>query len=133
MQHAIRDRIGAEALEHPVTDLRMTLEQLSLVFRQSVRLAEDLVRHGELADIVKSARDAYDLDVVRLEAEARRDPLRESGDTSGMAIRVCVTCVDGSRQAVRRLDPRCAVGAARELLQVGELDHLRAVRVDAVL
>src|SRR4051812_32556548 len=86
VQHAICDRIGAEALEHPVADLRMALEQLSLVFRQSVRLAEDLVRNGELAHVVEAAGDAYDLDVVRAEAEARRDPLRELRDACGMTV-----------------------------------------------
>src|SRR6266540_4273266 len=43
VKHPLRDGIDSEALEHAVTDLRMTLEDESLAVRERTRLAEDLL------------------------------------------------------------------------------------------
>ena len=58
MQHPVGDRLDAEALEHAVADLRMTLEHEPLGVGQRARLAQDLLRDRELAEVVQARRRA---------------------------------------------------------------------------
>jgi hypothetical protein len=90
MQDPLGDRLDAEALEHPVTDLRVALEHESLGIGQGRRLAEDLLRDRELAQVVQAGREPDQLDLVRAEIEALRDLGCEPRNALGMAAGVRV-------------------------------------------
>ena len=74
VQHPVGDRLDAEALEHPVADLRVPLEHEPLRLGQRARLAEDLLRDRELAEVVQAAGEPGQLDLLGGSAELRRDP-----------------------------------------------------------
>ena len=69
VQHPLRDRLDAEALEHPVADLRMPLEHEPLRLVERARLAQDLLGDRELAQVVQAAREARQLDLRLVDAE----------------------------------------------------------------
>src|SRR5206468_2725637 len=58
VQHPVGDRVDAEALEHPVSDLRMTLQHEPFGAGEGTRLAEDFLGDGELPQIVQASREA---------------------------------------------------------------------------
>ena len=82
---------------------------------------------------MQAAREPRELDLLLVEAEPRSDPRREVGHARGVAARVRVPEVDRLRQARRCAEAGRAVGPGRELPQLGELDDVRPVHVDAVL
>ena len=63
MQHPIGDRLDAEALEHAVADLWVALQDEPLRLVQRARLAEDLFRNRELAEIVEACGQTRQLDL----------------------------------------------------------------------
>ena len=80
MEHPVGERVDAEALEHPVADLRVALEHEPLRLRERAGLAQDLLGDRELAEVVEARREASELDVLLAEAEPDGDPRRELGD-----------------------------------------------------
>src|SRR5437899_9137769 len=56
MEHPVRDRIHADALQHLKADSRVPLEDVPLRWRQRCRLAQYVFREGELADVVQACR-----------------------------------------------------------------------------
>src|SRR5581483_4397714 len=74
------DRLDAEALEHPEADLRVAIEHEPFAVAQRRRLAEELLRDRELAEVVEVAREARELDGRLVRAEPARDPRRVVAD-----------------------------------------------------
>ena len=74
-----------------------------------------------------------ELDLVVVEIHAAATRAASSATRCGVAARVGVARVDGAGEAGCRPEARRAVGAAREPLQLRELDHVRAVGAHAVL
>ena len=68
-----RNGLDTERVEHAEADLRMALEHEALRFVQRARLAQDLLWNGELAEVVKRAREARQLHLIHLEAHAPSD------------------------------------------------------------
>jgi hypothetical protein len=133
VQNPLGDRVDAEALEHAIADLRMSFEHEPLRVGEWARLAQDLLGHRELSQVVKARGEAGQLDLLLVEAHPFGDARREVGDALRVAALVDVACVDRAREARGGAEARRAVGAARELLQLSQLDDLRAVDADAVL
>src|SRR3954454_2073870 len=133
MEDPVGDRLDAEAVEHPEADLRVALQDEALRAGQWAGLAEDLLGDRELAEVVQAPGEPGQLDLLLVEAESGRDAGREVGDAGGMAARVRVAEVDGLREACRGAEASRAVGAGRELAQLGELDDVWTVDMDAVL
>ena len=75
VENPVGDRLDAEALEHPVADLRVALEHHPLRLGERARLAQDLLRDRELAEVVQAGGEAGQLDLLVGEAE----PARRSG------------------------------------------------------
>src|SRR5215208_5556208 len=84
VQHPLGDRVDAEALEHAIADLRVALEDETLAVRQGPRLAEDLLGHGQLSEIVQACGETCQPDLLLLMAEARRDASGKLRDTLRM-------------------------------------------------
>ena len=70
VQHPVRHRLDAEALEHPVGDLRVALDDEPFGARQLAGLLEDLFRDRELAEVVQAAGEARQLDLGRRAASS---------------------------------------------------------------
>src|SRR6185436_18717352 len=98
----LRNRLDAEALEHPEADLRMPLEHQPLRLVQRVRFAEDFLRDRELAEVVEIPSEPGQLDRRLLRAEPAGDSRRVLADPLRMASRVGIALVDRLRQALRR-------------------------------
>ena len=81
VQHPVGDRVDAEALEHPVADLRVPLEHEPLRVGQGCRLAQDLLGDRELAEVVQAAREARQLDLVGGQPELLGDLRRRCDAT----------------------------------------------------
>ena len=81
VQDEIGDRIDAEAVEHAKADLRVALEHEPLRVGQRARLAQDLLRNGELAEVVQAAGEARELDLLRVEARVASRPSAASSLT----------------------------------------------------
>ena len=111
----------------------MPLEHEPLRLVQGVRLAEDLLRDRELAEVVEIAGEPGQLDRRLVRAEAACDSRRVLADPLRMAARVGIALVDRLRQALRRPVLRGAVRRVRKLLEIGPEDRLGRVGADAVL
>src|SRR5207248_1342221 len=114
-----------EALEHPVTDLRMPLQDEALRLVERARLPQDLLGDRELAEIVQAAREADQLDLRVVDAETPRDPSGHLAHALRMTAGVHVARVDRLREARRCAIARRAVGPFRELLQLRQLERRR--------
>ena len=116
-RHRIRERHGADDLG---ADLRMDADLLELFLRQRAGLRQDVLRHGELADVVQQRRglDALDLGVGH--AEAARDAGRIDLHAADVRLRGLILRVDRERE---RFD--------RREVQVGHLLDVTALVVDA--
>ncbi len=77
VQHPRRDRFDAQRREHAVADLRVHGDRLVLRLGERARLAEDVLRHGDLAEVVQQPRDAQELHVLGGQPELFADPGRE--------------------------------------------------------
>src|SRR5262249_62269679 len=85
------------------------------------------------AELRKWGGEPRQLDVLRIEADALRDPCGEIADTLRVAAGVRVACVDGLRQGRRGAVARGLVGAGGKPLQLRELDDVWPVDPYAVL
>jgi hypothetical protein len=89
-----------------VPDLRVALQHEPLGFVERARLAQDLLRDGELAQVVQARCKSGQLDRGVVEAEAPGDAGRELADPFRVAAGIGVARVDRFREA-----RRCAVGS----------------------
>ena len=69
VQDPVGDGVDAEALEHPEPDLRVALEDHPLRLGQRARLAQDLLRDRELAEVVQARGEPGELDLFVGEAK----------------------------------------------------------------
>src|SRR5439155_22165028 len=83
VQHPVGDGLDAEALEHPIADLRMALEDEALRLVEIAGLAQDLLRDRELAEVVEARREPGQLDLRLVDPEPPGDPRRELTHTLG--------------------------------------------------
>src|SRR5205085_7235770 len=98
-----------------------------------VRLAEDILRDRELAEVVEIAGEPRQLDPGLVCAQATRDPRRVVADPLRMAPGIGVALVDRFGEALRRPVPRGAVRCVGELLEIGAEDRLGRIRTDTIL
>ena len=111
----------------------MALEHLALARGERAALAQDLLRDRDLAEVVKAAREADELDLLLRQAEARRARGRQLADPLGVAADVRVARVDRTGERGGRVQARDPVGAGRELLEVLGDGPVGLVDPDAVL
>ncbi len=133
VENALGHRVDAEALEHPVADLRMALEHEPLGVAERRRLPQQLLRDRELAEVVEVAAESDQLDRRLVGAEPARDPCGVLADALRVPSVVRVARVDRLREALGRAVAGRAVGAVGELLEIGAKDRLGRVRAHAVL
>jgi hypothetical protein len=79
----------------------MLLEDVPLRLRQRGRLAQQILGKGELAEVVKAARELCELEFLTREADTRSQPNRKLGDTLRMISTVDVSRIDGIGKARR--------------------------------
>jgi len=111
----------------------MALQHHALGVGQRSGLAQDLLGDRELAEVVQARGEAGELDLFLREAEPPRGSGGQVRDPLRVAACVDVARVDRTRQARGGAEAGCAVRAARESLQLGELDHVGPVRTRAIL
>ena len=133
VQDEIGDGVDAEAVEHAKADLRVAFEHEPLRIGQRAGLAQDLLRNGELAEVVEAARETCELDLLRIEAQPRRDARDELADALGVTPRVRIAGVDGLCERRGRPVTRGLVRPGGKPLELRELDDLRAVEPHTVL
>ena len=63
VENPLGDGVDAEALEHAVADLGMAFEHEPLRVRERPGLAEDLLRDGELSEVVQARGKPGQLDL----------------------------------------------------------------------
>src|SRR5262249_61767873 len=93
VQHPVRDRLDAEALEHPESDLRMPLQHEALRLVQGPRLAQDLLGNCELAEVVQARGEPRQLDLPLVEPEAAADARCKLADALRMTARARIARV----------------------------------------
>ena len=96
-------------------------------------LAEDLLGDRELAEVVQATGEPSEFDLLLVEPEARCNPCGLLGHARRVTTRVCVPEVDRLRKAGGGAEASGAVRARCEPSQLGELDDVGAIDVDAVL
>ena len=69
---------------------------------QRAGLAQDLLRDGELAEVVQAAGETRELDLLGVESQALRDLGGQFADPLGVTPGVRVAGVDRFREATRR-------------------------------
>ena len=111
----------------------MALEYEPLGLVQRAGLAEDLLRDGELAEVVQAAGEACELDRLRVEAHPLGHAGCELADHVGVAARVRVARVDGVGEAGGRAQAGGAVGALGQPAQLLDPGDVRPVDADGVL
>ena len=132
VEHPLGDRVDAKALEHSEADLRVALEHEPLGIGERAWLAQDLLRDRELAEVVEAAREAGQLDLLLVEADALGQAGGQVRDAARVAARVGVAQVDGLGEARRGAVARRPVGPVGETTQLCQLDDIRAVEVHPV-
>ena len=116
-----RDRIRERHRADDVgADLRVGADLLELFGRQRARLREDVLGHGELADVVQQRRRLHALDLVLRHAERARERRRVELHAADVRLRGLILRVDRERQ---RFD--------RRQVQVRHLAHVPLLVVDA--
>ena len=125
MEHPFGHRLDAEALEHPMGDLRMPLHDEPFGARQLAGLLQDLLRDRELAEVVQAAGEPRQLDLGRRQVELLGDRARDRGDALRMAAGVDVARVDGARERRRRAEAREPVADPRHDFELLGLDAAR--------
>ena len=113
----IRERHRADDVR---ADLRMRANLLELFRRQRPRLREDVLGHGELADVVQQRCRLDALDVVVRHPERPRHRGGVELHAADVRLRGLILGVDGERQ---RLD--------RREMQIGHLAHVALLVLDA--
>ena len=76
----------------------MNADLVKFFRRQRARLGEDVLRYGELADVVQQRRGLDAADVVLGHAERAREANRVHLDAADMVVRGLILRVDGERQ-----------------------------------
>ena len=87
----------------------MLLEDGPLGLRQGRRLAQQVLRKGELAEVVKAPRELCELELFTGEADARGQSNRKLGDTLRVIPAVDVSGIDGTCKTRRSSQPRHSV------------------------
>ena len=85
VEHPLCDRLDAEALEHPRSDLRVPLDHEPLRLAQRARLAQKLLGDRELAEVMEIAGEPRQLDRRLVGAEPPGDPRRVLADALRVA------------------------------------------------
>ena len=132
VQHEICDWIDPEAVEHPEADLRMPLEHEPLGVGERARLLQDLLRNGELAEVVQAGGEARQFDLLGVEAESHRDAGGQFAHPLRMEARVGVAGIDRFRERGGGPVARGPVGAGGEALELRQLDHIGPVQADTI-
>src|SRR5439155_19865812 len=96
VEHPLRHRTDAQALQHSRAKRGMLLEDGPLGLRQGRRLAQQVLRKGELAEVVKAPRELCELELFTGEADARGQSNRKLGDTLRVIPAVDVSGIDGT-------------------------------------
>ena len=116
-----RHRIGKRhAADDFRADLRVDADLLELLLRQRTRLRQDVLGHGQLADVVEQRRGLDALNLVLGHAERACEAGRVHLHAADVALRRLILRVDGERQ---RFDGR--------QVQVGHLLHVPLLILDA--
>ena len=120
-QNQRRDRIGERHRADDLgADLRVNADLLELFRRQRSRLGQDVLRNGELADVVQQGGRLHALDLALAHAERARQARRVDLHAADVRMRGLILRVDRQRQ---RLD--------RREVQIGHLRHVTPLVVDA--
>ncbi len=101
-QDPVPDVVQLAARENPGSELGMALHLRVLLGGERPRLAEDRVRHPDLADVVEDAGEPQPLDSILVKAELRRHHLAEAADGLAVAGGPRVALVERLRQAEHR-------------------------------
>ena len=109
----VRDDLGA--------DLRMDLHPLELFLRQRARLRQNVLGHGQLADVVQQRGGSQALDVRLRHAHRLGNAGRVGLHLANVRRRRLVLGVDGQRE---RLD--------RRQVQIGHLSHAALLGIHAI-
>ena len=80
----------------------MDADLLELLLRQRPRLREDVLGHGQLADVVQQRRGLDALDLVLGHAERAREPGGVDLHAADVALRGLILRVDGERERFDR-------------------------------
>ena len=116
-----RDRVGKRhAADDLGADLRMDPDLLEFLLRERTRLRQDVLGHGELADVVQERGGLDALDFVLGHPERAREPGRVHLHAADVALRGLILRVDRERE---RLD-----GGQ---MQVRDLLHVPLLVLDA--
>src|SRR5207248_7461186 len=86
-----------------------------------------------LAGVVRARREPRQLDLLVGQTEAARRARCQLGYALRVASGVDVPGIDRASEARRGAEARGAIGAARQALELRELDHVRPVGAHAVL
>ena len=116
-RHRVRERHRADDLG---ADLGVDADLLELLLRQRSRLRQDVLGHGQLADIVEQGRRLHALDLVVGHAQRPGDAGGVDLHAADVALGGLVLGVDGQRQ---RFD--------RGQVQVRHLLHVSPLVLDA--
>ena len=116
-RHRIRERHRADDVR---ADLRMRADLLELLGRQRPGLRQDVLGHGELADVVQQRRRLHALDFVLRHAQRARDGRGVELHAPDVRLRGLILRVDRERQ---RFD--------RRQVQVRHLAHVTLLVFDA--
>ena len=111
----------------------MALEDEALGLVQGAGLSQDLLRDGELAEVVQAPGQACELDLLGLEAHSLGHARGELADHVGVRARVGVARIDRMGKRCRRAQARRPVGPLGEAAKLGELEQVGAVDAHAVL
>ncbi len=126
-----RDRIGKRHRRDNLgAHLRMHLHPLELFVGQRTGLRQDVLRHGELADVVQQRRRPDALDVGRRHAHDARQPSGMHLDATDARGRRLVLGVDGQRQRLdgRQVHVRHLAGASPFVFHAIGVDPVGPVR-----
>ena len=94
-------------------DLRVDADLLELFLRQRPRLRQDVLGHGELADVVQQRRGLDALDLVVRHAERLREPRGVDLHAADVRLRRLILGVDRERQRFDRREVQVGHLAAR--------------------
>ena len=94
---------GGRGAKDPLADDRVLADELPLALVERAGLVEDLVRDGELAEVVQLGRPLELLELVAAEPQHR--PTSAASDTDVGALRLELRLSDGERGEERRHRP----------------------------
>ena len=98
-RHGIRKRHAADDLG---ADLRVDADLLEFLLRERPGLRQDVLGHGQLADVVQQRRRLHALNLVVAHAERAREAGGVHLNAPDVALRRLILGVDGERQRFDR-------------------------------